>query len=544
MRLDPCVPRALTPCVFRLAISLAAVAGMGIPPGPGFAAPPDFTEGDIDSLIQATIAGIPGTSLSLEEALGLGFENATSVRDAESALVAARGELRRERGDFDPEIFVAAERSGEDAPTASAFSGADVLETEETSAGAGARIRLRTGTEIEASVNTTKFTTNSTFATLDPQYDTFGALTVRQPLLSGFGPSARAGLTAAERRFQAAEARYRDALLALESDLEAAYWEIHAAERDFAVQRLVRDRAAAFLDEVRTRARAGLVGPNEVASARVFLAEQELALIDREEALDGTSDRMVSLIGVRPAGTSLRFRVKDTPPEGFPVPPVDELVAAAVEHNQEVRATRAEAASVEALARAARWDALPELDVFGSLGGRGLSGTGRDVVFGSDTLRTDIDGGFGDSFGQVTGRDFPTWSVGVSLVVPLGFREGRGERDRLRGEAGRAEERVRAAVRLLEEAVREAHRKLVHGSQRLQASREGMEAAQEQVRIGFIEYRNGRSTAFELVRLGADLAASQKRYSESLVRTARAAAELKRLTAGVYDASARNRNGS
>jgi outer membrane protein TolC len=134
--------------------------------------------------------------------------------------------------------------------------------------------------------------------------------------------------------------------------------------------------------------------------------------------------------------------------------------------------------------------------------------------------------------------------VGVSLVVPLGFREGRGERDRLRGEAGRAEERVRAAVRLLEEAVREAHRKLVHGSQRLQASREGMEAAQEQVRIGFIEYRNGRSTAFELVRLGADLAASQKRYSESLVRTARAAAELKRLTAGVYDASARNRNGS
>jgi outer membrane protein TolC len=61
-----------------------------------------------------------------------------------------------------------------------------------------------------------------------------------------------------------------------------------------------------------------------------------------------------------------------------------------------------------------------------------------------------------------------------------------------------------------------------------------VDASQEQVRIGLIEYRNGRTTAFELVRLGADLAAAQQRYSEALVRTAKAAAELRHLTSGAY----------
>jgi outer membrane protein TolC len=75
---------------------------------------------------------------------------------------------------------------------------------------------------------------------------------------------------------------------------------------------------------------------------------------------------------------------------------------------------------------------------------------------------------------------------------------------------------------------------LENGIQRLQIVRDQVEAAKEQVRIGLIEYRNGRSTAFELVRLAADFAQSQQRYSQELVRNAKAAATLKQLTSGGY----------
>ena len=62
------------------------------------------------------------------------------------------------------------------------------------------------------------------------------------------------GLTAAERALAAAEARERDARLALEADVAAAYWDVYAAERDLAVRLLLRDQARALLGETEARA--------------------------------------------------------------------------------------------------------------------------------------------------------------------------------------------------------------------------------------------------------------------------------------------------
>ena len=56
----------------------------------------------------------------------------------------------------------------------------------------------------------------------------------------------------------------------------------------------------------------------------------------------------------------------------------------------------------------------------------------------------------------------------------------------------------------------------------------------KKVRIGLIEFQNGRTTAFELVRLGADFAVAQQRYSQAMVRSAKAATHLRQLTSGAY----------
>ena len=54
--------------------------------------------------------------------------------------------------------------------------------------------------------------------------------------------------------------------------------------------------------------------------------------------------------------------------------------------------------------------------------------------------------------------------------------------------------------------------------------------------VTICNFRNGRSRAFELVRLAADFAQAQQRYSQELVRNAKAAATLKQLTSGIYPA--------
>ena len=121
--------------------------------------------------------------------------------------------------------------------------------------------------------------------------------------------------------------------------------------------------------------------------------------------------------------------------------------------------------------------------------------------------------------------------------MPIGLRTGLGEQDRLDAEVTLAEQRRIQQERILEEQIRTSHRELFHGQRRLQAARTGVAAAQEQVRIGQIEFQNGRTTAFELVRLSADFAVAQQRYSLALVRSAKAAANLRQLTSGAYPKS-------
>jgi len=487
-----------------------------------------------DSALQAILDELEGTPLPLQQAVQHALKNATSVRRAEAAYLAARGAVRQERGFYDPELFFSLNHLDQEQPTASFFAGASILNTQQTTSRTGLRMNLPIGTELELALNTNRLRTNSQFVSLNPEYNTFGSFSLRQPLLGGFAASARKKLTSVERELEAEKARYDQQVLAISSEVERTYWDLYAAERDYAVQKLTRDRGETFLRETEVRARTGLIGPSQVATAKTFLAEQELLLIELEEQLGRRSDQLASLIGVRPKTGVLRFIPVDDPPSNFSFEPVEILVERAQKNNLDLQAAQKDVQAVRVLAKAAKWEALPSVDLVGSYGGAGLTGTAQNVIFGGDTLRSTRGGSFSDALNQVDKLEFPSWSVGVQVSIPIGFRRGLGEKDRLEAQVLNAQQNHIEISRLLEEQVRVTYRELSHGKARLKAAREGVEAAQEQVRIGLIEFKNGRTTAFELVRLGEDSAVAQRRYSEALVRTAKAAATLRQLTSGEY----------
>jgi outer membrane protein TolC len=526
--------RAALPPVLRAPVSALALV-LAIPLAASGQTPREtILAANPDSALTATIADLPGERLLLEDAVLRAADQATETRVAEAELDAATNAVRREKGAFDPELFGTGDWSGSDTPTANLFAGADVLETETADFMAGARMRLKLGTELIASVNSQRTSTNSDFASLNPEYQAYGALTLRQPLLKGFGPSARSDLSVAESNLAGAGALYDGAVLAVRAEVETVYWELYAAERNHSVTKLIRDRAAAFYEDAKLRAKAGMIGPSAVANAEFFLTEAEQAMLDTEEQMDRFSDRLASLMGRRPA--DVRYRSWGEPPREFRLVDQDSLVTAAKRYNTDLDALRAVADSWRALEKGSVWDARPTLDILGSIGGNGLSGTAQDVYFpGSpDPVRTDIDGNRGDSISQSFSRDYPTWNVGFVFAVPIGNREGKGERDRLRAQIVRAEQDLLAGQRQLEEEVRAQHRELRRGSRRLEIATRGVAASIRQVEIGMLEYQNGRTTAFEGVRLAADLATAQQRYSDALVRTASAAAVLRQLTGGWY----------
>jgi outer membrane protein len=521
--------------ILQISIYNKILAGMALLLSCGFINPLHAqTTTNPDSALLEILEEMDGVPLTLNQAVELALVNATSVRAAESDYLAARSVVRRERGFFDPEIYLGLDYLDSEQPTASFFSGAPVLATQQTTAQAGLRLDLPIGTQLDASLNTIRFKTNSAFAFLNPQYTSVGMLSLRQPLLKGFSTSARKDLSKAEQQLDAMKKRYDQEVLVTTASVEWQYWDLYAAERNYAVQVLLLNQGEAFLRETEQRAKTGLIGPGQVANAKTFLAEQKLGFLDREEELENLSNQLASLIGKRPEGNMPRYMTTDTPPSEYPKANSDDLVQMAMNENFDLKAAQLDVMAVQTMADAAGWEAWPSMDLVASVGGNGLSGTPQDVIFGGDTLLSSRGGGFGDAIKQVGQNTYPNWGVGVEISIPIGLRTGLGERDRLRAEVTRAEQIYIERARLLEEQIRNSHRRLLNGKQRLEAAREGVEAAQEQVRIGRIDFYNGRTTAFELVRLGADFATAQQRYSQALVRTAKAAAILKQLTSGAY----------
>ncbi len=501
-------------------------------PAPIFSAPVPKP----DSSLAVILKNLGGTTIRLADAREYAVKNAAPLRQAEASYRAAEGSVRRESGYFDPQLFFDLQHLDEKQPVASFFAGAPILATRQTSSQSGLRMNLPIGTQVELSLNTQDLATNSSLAFLNPEYDAFGTLTVRQTLLRGFAASARKNLSQSETQFEAARARYEQEELTVRTNAEVMYWDLYAAVRDFAVQQLTRDRADEFLRQTELRARAGLVGPNQVANAQTFLAEQELLLIERREEFESQSDRFAAFIGIRPADGDHRYIPVDSPSEDFPAADPESLVSHALAHNLDIEAAQKDVESAQTVADAASWESLPDLTIVGSIGSSGLAGTGQQVLILNDTLPTPTTSRFSEALTQVGRRNYPNWTLGLQLSMPIGLRTGLGEKDRLEAVAMNARETGVALSRMLEEEVRSTYRELVDGKNRLRFARQGVDAAQEQVRIGLIEFSNGRSTAFELVRLGEDYAVAQQRYSAALVRTAKAAAVLQQLTSGWYPA--------
>ncbi len=487
-----------------------------------------------DSALQIILENLKGEKLTLDQAKEYGKKNSTSYKQAEAMYMASLGSLRRERGKFDPVFFLNLNYSDQKAPAASFFSGASVLATQETNFSTGLRLDLPIGTKLELSLNSTRLKSNSQFAFLNPEYDAVGSVSLRQPLLEGFTASAQKELNQAELEAESYKAGYDQEALILNSSVEQAYWNLYAAERDYAVQKLTLERAESLLEEAQLRAKAGLIGPSQVANAQTFRAEQKLLMIDREEQLDTQSDQFAVLIGKRPGSDLTRFITTDNPPDEFADASVEDLVQHTLDNNLDLQAAGKQVEIMKSLAGAASWQALPSVDFVASISSNALGGTSQDVFFGSDTLRSSNSGTYNDVLSEIFKRKYPGWSVGVEISLPIGLRTGLGEEDRLEAGLYGAKQNYIELARNLEQQVRTAYRELVHGNERIKAAREGVEAAQEQVRIGMIEFKNGRLSAFELVRLSQDFAVAQQRYSDALVKTVKAVSDLSQLTSGYY----------
>lgn len=444
------------------------------------------------------LQGLGPIELSVEEAVVMAMRGNRDlqVQQLNPAII---GTFERiERGVFDPELFAElaygeSTASEIDRGTGQQFS----VDDTETSALAGIRQRLPSGTDVELSVGQNRDISNRA----PEQQDARLGLTVTQQLLRGAGPAVNfARLEQAKLDTTASRFVLRGFAEALLAEVETTYWRyVLAAERITIFERS-RDIALTQLDVVEKRVAVGALARTELAAPRAEVARREQALIDARSDLAAQRLRLLRLIDATPDGEHARDIRVTTRPQ-LETQPLDDLR----EHILLARSARSDLAEARLRYEQDRLETivtrngvLPRLEVFAALGKTGYA----------DTLA-----------GSLRELDDQTYdlNVGIRLSYLLG-----NDAAQARNQAAYASRQQSAAAihnleQLVEMDVYLAANELTRARQQIAASATTRSLQEETVRAEQERFEVGVSTTLQVAQAQRDLLETQIAEVEAVV---------------------------
>lgn len=279
----------------------------------------------------------------------------------------------------------------------------------ETLLPSGGKVRLGyTLSDLDNNVNPYGSIFSQTNNIYTKQYQTFVGASFRQPLLKGGG----FGTTLAQLRLAAADSeigfqQYRRQLMLTVAQAENAYWTLFFTQEQLGFYDRSVAVAQGVLDDSQQKVKAGRGAELDVMEARSGLA---LRQTKRNEALQNYYDavnNLQSLAGISPAPILAGpdepgFRAVDAPPATNAVMPYTDGFASALSHNPDFLIQKQKLRQEELKLGVAHNELLPELDFKAAYGYNGLGTTPAD------------------SWDVAQSQDFPSWSVGLELTIPLG----------------------------------------------------------------------------------------------------------------------------
>ncbi len=434
--------------------------------------------------------------LSLEEAVRMALRNNPALRVERYGPLTASQEVVKEKGAFDPILSLTMSGSREEVPASSV-----VMSSEERSLDMelGLEGRLVTGTEYSLNWTYERYHGDSSFLTLNPYHLTTLTLTVSQPLLKGFGEDIQTTMIdVAEENLRASEFGLRMKAEEIVDSAVSSYYDVLLSEERRRTAGLSLELAREVLEEVEARIETGAMAPVEIYKAEAEVAKREEALLEAENALRDGLDLLKAVLGMEDLDTEVELTEPEPPLEG--PPDLKESIASALSHRRDLLQARSEKRRLELLERYYRNQMLPDLELFGTVGLNGLSGTPSGSL---DSL--------------LEGR-YRSWRIGLSLQIPLWRRASKAEYLKAGYGVRRAEARLKELQQEVRLEVRRAWRELALWLKRIEAARKTRTATEKRLEAEEERFRIGMATLNDVLRF-------QQEYTDALFEERRARIE-------------------
>ena len=463
--------------------------------------------------------------LSLQRAIELSLRNTLDLDVASFTYEKSAFSIMGAQGAFDPYAQLGLTDSRTKSPVVSTFQAG---ETKQQQANLSFGQFVPTGGSYQFQFTNTRTDAPTGFTIFNPTLSSGISLSATQPLL-------RNAWFTVNRRFivQARIARDSSAWDFVRSlqttvlSVEDAYWDLVYALDNLAAKQEALDRAKDLNRITKIKIDVGALAPIDIVQTEVTIAQREQDIITAEGLIGDAQDRLKRLMNVMATADWNRPIAPTDRPTANPLTvDLDAGIKSAFETRPEVKQAVIDIESKKVQLAYTKNQLLPRLDFSGSIGFNGI-GTGPTSVC-SDPNFTAADcaanGGtviplgtsYVDALYSVRSFDFPAWTVGLTLNVPIGNRVSRSNHAIARTDL----ELSRTNLTLLKEnltvEVRSSARAIDTAFRSVAAATKARELAERNLDAEKKKYENGMTTSFQVAQIQNDLTTARSNELQAI----------------------------
>lgn len=535
-----------TPSPTPTPLPIPSPSPLATPPPTGVDEPPPVApnfEAPVRPLPSAERVGVDNAnqlSLTLEEAIEMALKNNNNIDVSRNNVQIAEYNLRGVRGVYDPLITSQNYYESVTTPTASVIGGAtgdSITQSRYFGSGGVSGYTPFAGGSYTADFNSSRLSTTSTNATLNPQFPANLTFTYTQPLFRNFRfDNNRRQIEIAKKNLGLSDALFRQQAIDVIAQVEQAYWTLVFSLRNLQVQIDGVKQARTQLESNQRLVAKGVLAPIDIVAATSQIATFEQNVYAAQEDVTRAENTLKTLLLAERSDATWQRPITPVSPISLDPPWVslETSVAQALKNRPETAQLDTNDDLNKIDQRFYKNQTKPQIDLVGIYTSQGLAGTASNPNrIPPETLQ----GGYFTSLKQILGQDFPTYRASVVISLPLGNTTAKAnlgrtlvEADRLKNQRAQTEQVIEAEVRNALQALRSAEARLASALAAREAAEQLSDSEQRQFRVG--------TTTFYLVlQRQTDLLAARGRELQAQTDLNRAISEFQHATGSTLSAN-------
>jgi outer membrane protein len=405
---------------------------------------------------------------------------------------------------------------------------------------------FHTGTNFSVTLDTPRTATNEPDVFFNPAFTPALTATLSQPLLNGFGilPNTRY-IIEQKNTIKSANSVFAQQVIAVVTQTSNDYWELVYDRQNVKVQEAAVGVSQKLWEDNKKQLEIGTMAPLDVLTAESQLAtdQQNLIVAQTTKLTQETvllNDIAKNLLANDVAGIEIVPTTPISIPDIVENIPLQDAVQEAWRKRPELYQVDLSLKNSQIEVKATRNALLPSLNAYIQYQSQGLNGTGFNTTevngsFVADPASPLVDangvpiliggnavfagvpasttavthGGVGDSLAQVFKNQYPVYSAGVTLTMPLRNRSAQADSARAQFDERQLQVQHRQTENTIVINVRNAIITLQQDRSQVAAAEKARNLAQQTLDAEQKKYQLGSSTSYQVVLRSRDLTAAQ-----------------------------------